>query len=145
MLRALAVAVMALVAAATTSSAFVLPMPSPTRPAAVMMRAGSPSRLDRRDALSRSAAGAALAILGVAVASPAARAAEEVPLVRDKMGGLLEPYTDIAKVRGKSRRLGRSIDRAIIDPLVFFSWTDTSIARSLPALNVPSHTDTHRV
>jgi len=28
-----------------------------------------------------------------------AYAYEEVPLVRDKLGGLLEQYTDIAKVR----------------------------------------------
>lgn len=101
-MRSLFAATLAL--AAASGSAFLLPTPA-ARPAATTHSSTvrMSAEMDRRDALSRSAAGAALALLGVAVATPAARAAEEVPLVRDKMGGLLEPYTDIAKVRGSIR------------------------------------------
>ena len=39
-----------------------------------------------------------------------ANAYDEVPLVRDKLGGLLEPYTDIAKVREREMGSGGEID-----------------------------------
>lgn len=93
-MRSLFAATLAL--AAASGSAFLLP--NPTNPAATVCMSAHHG-MDRRDALSRSAAGAALAILGVAGLARPVRAAEEVPLVRDRMGGLLEPYTDIAKVR----------------------------------------------
>lgn len=99
-MRSLFAATLAL--AAASGSAFLLPIPPTpaTRSSAIRMAA---EQMDRRDALARSAAGAALAILGVAggLGGPAVapvRAAEEVPLVRDTMGGLLTPYTDIPKV-----------------------------------------------
>ena len=57
----------------------------------------SSSMHDRRGLLFKTT-GSLLGLAGLALVRPA-YAYEEVPLVRDKLGGLLEPYTDIAKVR----------------------------------------------
>jgi len=54
---------------------------------------------DRRGLLFKTT-GSLLGLAGLALVRPA-NAYDEVPLVRDKLGGLLEPYTDIAKVRGR--------------------------------------------
>eukprot|EP00624_Nannochloropsis_granulata_P000409 evm.model.NODE_11665_length_50247_cov_43.292774.5 len=50
---------------------------------------------DRRGLLFKTT-GSLLGLAGLALVRPA-NAYDEVPLVRDKLGGLLEPYTDIAK------------------------------------------------
>jgi hypothetical protein len=115
-MRAPLVAATLALAAASTGSAFILPSHAAPRAAArsavtTTMTGASEAPVERRTVLARSTAGAALALLGVAVASPAARAADEVPLVRDKMGGLLEPYTDIAKVGGCEHQHQRSRNR----------------------------------
>lgn len=83
--------VLALTAAgALGSSAFVLPAPRARMASTTMMAEQS----SRRQVLSTGAA----AILAGLTLAPLVSNAEDVPLVRDKMGGLLEPYSDIAKV-----------------------------------------------
>ena len=66
------------------------------------MTASSSDGVERRSIIS-----GGLKTLGLFTALTLSRpvsAAEEVPLVRDKMGGLLEPYSDIAKV-SRDRRM----------------------------------------
>jgi len=109
-MRSSVIAVACLVAACGRTQAFVLPSKSSStissaRPqsralsSSTALAALSTSMHDRRGLLFKTT-GSLLGLAGLALVRPA-NAYDEVPLVRDKLGGLLEPYTDIAKVRGR--------------------------------------------
>lgn len=97
----LLIAVVAAGSCASLSGAFVAPRSVPHRGGMVMRAQQQGEGVSRRDAVV--SAGFASVLAGVALMPMVAGAADEVPLVRDKMGGLLEPYSDIAKV---SRQAG---------------------------------------
>lgn len=109
-MRSSVIAVACLVAACASTQAFVLPStPSSTttsrqQPRALSsstpLAASSSSMHDRRGLLFKTT-GSLLGLAGLSLVRPA-NAYDEVPLVRDKLGGLLEPYTDIAKVRDRA-------------------------------------------
>jgi len=107
-MRSNVVAVACLLAGCASTQAFVLPSTSSSstisrqQPRALsssmpLAASSSSSMHDRRGLLFKTT-GSLLGLAGLASVRPAF-AYEEVPLVRDKLGGLLEPYTDIAKVR----------------------------------------------
>lgn len=110
-MRSSVIAVACLVAACASTQAFVLPstfsssttttsarqQPRALSSSTSLAASSSPSMHDRRGLLFKTT-GSLLGLAGLALVRPA-NAYDEVPLVRDKLGGLLEPYTDIAKVR----------------------------------------------
>ena len=81
---------------ATTAQAFLVPPPATTTSTKVLAERGD-DLVNRKDVLSFGLlSGAMLGLLG---GSGMAQAAEEVPVFRNSLGGLLEIYTDIQKVR----------------------------------------------
>ncbi len=132
-----------LAAAACATQAFVVPATQPRgssrsagRGRVHMSAAAAASGVERRALLSVGSSLLGVAGLGAVLArpGPANAAAEEVPLVRDKMGGLLEPYTDIAKGLKLSRPSGWNQFEGTPETYVV-KWSDIINRDELVVLN----------